>query len=300
MFYTDFTRFYLYYRLLITADLKRRRGGGIPLSVDAENDSRKNPPKSSRFRGVTLFRPTGKWRAQISASGKTTSLGDHDTEEEAARAFDRAAINKGGPTAITNYNISEYDVELQELLKMSQPELVATLRSRARRSGRQTSRYKGVTSIKQTGKWSAQLHVNGKQLHLGIFETEESAAQAYDRASIHKSGVDGETSAIVTNFDISEYSGEAESLKTMEQSELLARIAEDPDYSSIDAKYPAYLKADAASPSTQLQSELSVKLSPGHFTNLKKRSPSPISPNFACFPGSKERRTRMQPCRAAC
>lgn len=33
------------------------------------------PPKSSRFRGVTLFRPTKKWRAQISAAGKTTSLG---------------------------------------------------------------------------------------------------------------------------------------------------------------------------------------------------------------------------------
>ena len=33
------------------------------------------PPKSSKFRGVTLFRPTKKWRAQISAAGKTTSLG---------------------------------------------------------------------------------------------------------------------------------------------------------------------------------------------------------------------------------
>lgn len=31
--------------------------------------------KSSRYRGVTLFRPTGKWRAQISSGGKTTSLG---------------------------------------------------------------------------------------------------------------------------------------------------------------------------------------------------------------------------------
>jgi hypothetical protein len=28
------------------------------------------PPKSSRFRGVTLFKPTGKWRAQISAGAR--------------------------------------------------------------------------------------------------------------------------------------------------------------------------------------------------------------------------------------
>jgi len=66
------------------------------------------PPKSSRFRGVTLFRPTGKWRAQISVGGQTTSLGDHDTEEEAARAFDRAAIHfKGKAYAATNYELQE-------------------------------------------------------------------------------------------------------------------------------------------------------------------------------------------------
>ena len=52
---------------------------------------------------------------QISASGKTTSLGDHDTEEEAARAFDRAAINKGGVQARTNFNVMEYAAELDQL-----------------------------------------------------------------------------------------------------------------------------------------------------------------------------------------
>lgn len=141
--------------------------------------------KSSPFRGVTLFRPTGKWRAQvslhadshhpsptiagqsymllnafrlhifclsfhvqqyrlctvsdmltfhlsrerscqcsntslcmccqISALGRTVSLGDHDTEEEAARAFDRAIINKGGRAAKTNFPMTEYEAEVAEL-----------------------------------------------------------------------------------------------------------------------------------------------------------------------------------------
>jgi hypothetical protein len=33
------------------------------------------PPKSSRFRGVTLFKPTGKWRAQISAGARAIAAG---------------------------------------------------------------------------------------------------------------------------------------------------------------------------------------------------------------------------------
>ena len=52
---------------------------------------------------------------QISANGKTTSLGDHDTEEEAARAFDRAAINKDGSRARTNFPVDQYETEVDDL-----------------------------------------------------------------------------------------------------------------------------------------------------------------------------------------
>lgn len=48
--------------------------------------------------------------------------------------------------------------------EMSQTELVAMLRSRARKSGTQTSHFRGVSLLKQTGKWHAQINVGGKQV----------------------------------------------------------------------------------------------------------------------------------------
>lgn len=42
-----------------------------------------------------------------------------------------------------------------------------------------TSGYKGVTFCKQTGRWIAQITVNGKHKHLGRFNTREEAYAAY-------------------------------------------------------------------------------------------------------------------------
>lgn len=53
--------------------------------------------------------------SQISANGRTTSLGDHDTQEAAAAAFDRAAINKDGAAAKTNFDRDNYAAEMTVL-----------------------------------------------------------------------------------------------------------------------------------------------------------------------------------------
>lgn len=47
-----------------------------------------------------------------------------------------------------------------------------------------TSGYKGVTWSKAVNKWAAQLHHNGRHLHLGCFDSKEDAAVAYDMAAI--------------------------------------------------------------------------------------------------------------------
>lgn len=46
------------------------------------------------------------------------------------------------------------------------------------------SGYKGVHFNKRANKFTAQIAINRKQIHLGLFLTAEEAAAAYDRASI--------------------------------------------------------------------------------------------------------------------
>lgn len=57
---------------------------------------------------------------------------DHESEEGAARAFDRAAINKAGRAAVLNFPLDEYEAEVDDLQRMALPDLVAALRSKVR------------------------------------------------------------------------------------------------------------------------------------------------------------------------
>ncbi|HYH39897.1 MAG TPA: HNH endonuclease [Azospirillum sp.] len=60
-----------------------------------------------------------------------------------------------------------------------------------------TSRFKGVRYRADTGKWSAEIQYQGKQIHLGTFVEEVAAARQYDRASRLMFGSFAKTNAML-------------------------------------------------------------------------------------------------------
>ncbi|KAF5745550.1 AP2 domain-containing transcription factor [Tripterygium wilfordii] len=68
---------------------------------------------ASMYRGVTRHHQHGRWQARIGrvAGNKDLYLGTFSTQEEAAEAYDIAAIKFRGTGAVTNFNIGRYDVK---------------------------------------------------------------------------------------------------------------------------------------------------------------------------------------------
>lgn len=134
--------------------------------------------RTSQFMGVGSSNRKNQWQARILVHGKVTHLGYYETEEEAAKVYDRVSLALHGMQAQTNFVVSDYrEDEIAPFRGLDRENLQRALGVKPMDK---SSKYRGVS--KKKGKWEAKVMVNRRWAYRELFDSEEAAARAYDRA----------------------------------------------------------------------------------------------------------------------
>jgi hypothetical protein len=149
----------------------------LPATVGEVLTGRKRGGGSSRYIGVFWVEARTSWRVRLTdpQTKRQRSVGSYASEEDAAKAYDCAAVQAHGSGAKRNFPgeaISEPPVTVGEEWKLLQ-----------------SSRYIGVSW--QVSSSSFQVYMTDpqkRQRNIGYFASEEDAARAYDSAAVQAHG----------------------------------------------------------------------------------------------------------------
>jgi len=103
-------------------DTLDNRRSNLRLATRSQNMSNRGKLKkkaTSQYIGIFLEKSRGRWVVKTTHNNKSIWIGRFDSEIEAARAYDRAAIKYHGEFARLNFPREDYDVETRNTYNAS-------------------------------------------------------------------------------------------------------------------------------------------------------------------------------------
>jgi hypothetical protein len=137
----------------------------------------RNQRSSSPYIGVSWEKASTSWRVRLTDPQTKCSrrIGSYASEDDAARAYDYAAVQAHGPGAQRNFPCEAIG---------EAPETVGEEHKQ-----RNSSRYIGVSWLKTTSSCRVELRdPQTTKRHIGYYGSEDDAARAYDYAAVQAHG----------------------------------------------------------------------------------------------------------------
>lgn len=174
----------------------KRRSSSLGKNLKQKWEKKTDDCTTSRYRGVTKHRRSGRWESHIwvAAKGKQIYLGGYELEEHAASAYDVVRLKIKGRAAKTNFDQIKYDEVMSYLELVPFDDLVTAVRRQSQGFAKCPTGVKWV-SRHPSGRWEAKALVGScsKFINLGLFDTEEAAQRAYQVAMNKMSGANNTT-----------------------------------------------------------------------------------------------------------